>query len=137
LPLSDTFHERDVFGPTAAHIALGVKPSDPGSRVDEIVAMPPFLAIRTDDGSPIGRIIHIDRFANAITTIHTDQLSSPSPRINIAGREIHGLCRSYADGDGLEALIGGSGFLEVAGNCGSAADILGLRLDDSVSVRIT
>ena len=125
-PLSDTFHGRDVFGPAAAHVALGVKPSDLGSRVDEIVALPPFRAIRTDNGRLIGRIIHIDRFGNSITTIHTDQLSSPGVCINIAGREIHGLYRSYADGNGLEALIGSSGFLEVAVNCGSAADTLGL-----------
>ena len=136
-PLSDTFHGRDVFGPAAAHIALGVKPSDLGSRVDEIVALPPFRAIRTDNGRLIGRIIHIDRFGNSITTIHTDQLSSPGVCINIAGREIHGLYRSYADGNGLEALIGSSGFLEVAVNCGSAADTLGLLLGDSVSVRLT
>jgi S-adenosyl-L-methionine hydrolase (adenosine-forming) len=111
--------------------------SDPGSRVDEI-AMPPSPAIRTDDSSLIGRIIHIDRVGNAITTIHADQLSSSSPRINIAGREIDGWCGGLTPNrDGRETLIGSPGFLEVAVNCGSAADTLGLRLGDSVSVQIT
>jgi S-adenosylmethionine hydrolase len=104
--------------------------------VQEITALPPFRAVPVDDDSLAGTIIHIDRFGNAITTIRGEQLSVPEVRIDIAGRRIQGLCRSYADRGGLVALIGSSGFLEVAVNGGSASDSLDLQIGDIVFARV-
>ena len=109
-----TFHARDIFAPAAAHLSVGTKPSDFGPRVHGIVALPPFRGVLASDGSLIGRIIHIDRFGNAISTIRTEQFSSRDVRFEIGGRTIQGLCRSYADRVGPVALIGSSGFLEIA-----------------------
>ncbi len=135
-PPSATFHARDIFAPAAAYISVGAKPSDLGPCVQEITALPPFRAVPVDDDSLAGTIIHIDRFGNAITTIRGEQLSVPEVRIDIAGRRIQGLCRSYADRGGLVALIGSSGFLEVAVNGGSAADSLDLQIGDIVFARV-
>jgi len=135
-PTSGTFHGRDIFGPAAAHLSLGVRPSDLGPSVQQITAFQPWRAAPSDDGSLVGRIIHIDRFGNAITTIRGEQLSSEEIQVSVADRKIQGLCRSYADRGGLLALIGSPGFLEVAANCGSAGEILGLRIGDVVSVRV-
>jgi S-adenosyl-L-methionine hydrolase (adenosine-forming) len=135
-PTSGTFDGRDIFGPAAAHLSLGVRPSYLGPRVQQITAFQPWRAAPSDDGSLVGRIIHIDRFGNAITTIRGDQLSSEEIQISVADRKIESLCRSYADRSGLLALIGSSGFLEVSANCDSASEILGLRIGDVISVRV-
>jgi hypothetical protein len=135
-PPSATFHARDIFGPAAAYISVGAEPSDLGPRVQRIAALPPFRAVSAEDGNLVGQILHIDRFGNAITTIRGEQLSSPNVRTEISGRKIQGLCRTYADRRGVLALIGSSGFLEVAVNGGSAATTLSLKIGDVVSVRI-
>jgi len=134
-PPSATFHARDIFAPAAAYISLGAKPSDLGPSEQQATALPPFRAVSGKDGTLVGRIIHIDRFGTAITTLRREQLSVPEVVIDIAGRRIQGLCRSYADRGGLVALIGSSGFLEVAVNGASAAASLGLQVGDIVSAR--
>jgi S-adenosylmethionine hydrolase len=134
-PTSATFHARDIFGPAAAHLSTGITPSSFGPGVGQITALPPFRGNHVEGGSLVGRIIHIDRFGNAITTIRGEQLPPGTLRIDVRDREIEGLSRSYAERDGLLALIGSSGFLEVALNSGSAADALGVELGDLVSVR--
>jgi S-adenosylmethionine hydrolase len=50
-PVSTPFHGRDVFGPVAAHLSLGVRLEDLGDPMERIVALPPFRARRQPDGS--------------------------------------------------------------------------------------
>ncbi len=133
-PPSDTFHARDIFAPAAGHVSLGISPSDLGPETSEIVGLPPFRA-KVKDGALAGRIIHVDHFGNLITTVRVDQLTSPALRIEAGARVIEGLSRTYADTGGVTALIGSSGFLEIALSCGSAAMEIGARLGDPVVVR--
>jgi len=113
--VSPTFHARDIFAPVAAHLSLGVAISDLGPPVPDIIALPPFQAQAAADGSLIGCVIHIDRFGNAITTVHADQLRSGA-KVEIAGRVITALSATYAEAHDLTALIGSCGYLEVAVN---------------------
>jgi len=132
---SDTFHARDIFGPAAGHVSLGVSPSDLGQETNDIVVLPPFRATTRAGGALAGRIIHVDRFGNVITTVRADQLPPSALRIEIGGRVIERLTRTYAEAGGLTALIGSSGFLEVAFSNGSAARELGVQSGDPVIVR--
>ena len=50
---------------------------------------------------------------------------------------IRGLSRSYADADGLLAIAGSSGYLEIAAKNGSAAQQLGAAVGTRVTVRPT
>lgn len=134
-PVSDTFHGRDIFAPAAAHLSLGVTISDLGEPVSEVVALPPFRARRAPDGSLLGRVVHVDRFGNLITDIRRDDLPSSDVTVEIAGRRLHGLHRTYAEADGLAALIGSSGYLELAMPDGSAAAELDTDIGESVTVR--
>jgi hypothetical protein len=52
--------------------------------------------------------------------------------VDIRGRRIKGLRRTFAEGRGLLALVGSHGYLEVAERNGSAAD----RLEAGVGTRI-
>ena len=134
-PVSDTFHGRDIFAPAAAHLSLGVPLSDLGEPVDEVVALPPFRAQREPDGSHRGRIVHIDVFGNLITDVRGEDLASPRLTVEVSDRQIAGLQRTYASGQGLTALVGSSGFLEIALTAGSAVAELGVDIGEPVVVR--
>lgn len=145
LPVSRTFHGRDVFAPVAAHLALGVALGEFGPRVNDPVRLR--LPHPRRDGDALeGRIVFIDRFGNALTDLSGAALresfgDAPDRRlvVTLPGRVIHGLSRSYGDAavGTLLAIVGSSGRLEIAQVGGDAADRLGLGLDDPVRVRLS
>jgi S-adenosylmethionine hydrolase len=125
--VSDTFHGRDVFGPAAAHLALGVPPSRLGPRVRDPVRLS-WATARTIGDTLVGEVIHVDRFGNLLTSIGLDAVERMATRgraavaIRIAGRRVP-LVRTYGDlaPGRAGALVGSSGRLEVAVREGSAA----------------
>jgi S-adenosylmethionine hydrolase len=135
-PVNDTFHGRDIFAPAAAHLSLGVPLSHLGERVDDMVALPPFRAWKQPDGSRNGRIVHIDVFGNLITDVRGEDLASPTLTVDVGGQQIAGLQRTYASGQSLTALVGSSGYLEIALSGGSAAAELAVDIGAPVVVRI-
>jgi S-adenosylmethionine hydrolase len=134
LPVSDTFHGRDVFAPVAAHLSLGTLLSDLGEPIDAIAALPAFRARAAPDGALLGRVLHVDAFGNLITDLRAEDLP-PAPVLEIAGVRIAGLARTYGVADGPCALVGSSGFLEVALPDGSAAAQLGVDIGEPVTLR--
>lgn len=68
LQLSPTFHGRDVFAPVAAHLSLGVTPSQCGPLVADLVQLPT-AAPQVDGAIVTGEVLHIDHFGNIITNI--------------------------------------------------------------------
>jgi len=139
---SATFHGRDIFAPVAAHLAAGVQPSKLGPLVKRIQKLTLPKPIRAADGSLRGEIVYVDRFGNLITNLRqatlAGQFKVPLDRteVRIKRRTIHGISRTYADrkSGGLLAVIGSSGYLEVAVNQGSAAQVLGCKKGDAVVV---
>lgn len=134
-PVSDTFHGRDIFAPAAAHLSLGVPLAELGDPVSEVVALPPFRARRLPDGALVGRVVHIDAFGNLITDVRGADLASRRLTVEVAGRRIAGVRRSYAEGEGLTAIVGSSGYLEIALPGAHAAAELGVDLGEPVVVR--
>ena len=123
-PVSDTFHGRDVFAPVAAHLSLGVRPEQLGESVEEVVHLNIHAPTKRSDAVE-GRIIFVDHFGNLVSNIRRPLLPSGNIQVEIAGNLIKGLSRSFAEGEGLLALVGSHGYLEVAEREGSAADRLG------------
>ncbi|HUS82187.1 MAG TPA: SAM-dependent chlorinase/fluorinase [Dehalococcoidia bacterium] len=134
-PVSATFHGRDVFAPVAAHLTLGAEIDSFGDRVDSILTLPPLKAVRKADSSLAGRVIHVDRFGNVVTSIRAVDIGKSDVTVEIEGAVLHGLATTYGDGDNLVALIDSSGYLEVALPLGSAAQLLDADLDTPVTVR--
>ncbi len=133
--VSATFHGRDIFAPVAAHLSLGVTPQDMGRPIADIdikkLPMPPVeVVVRTDSapgcggGEVRGQVIHIDRFGNLITNIRQKDLPSGEVVVEVAGRRIAGLSPHYQAGSELLALMGSSGYLEIAASNASAARLL-------------
>lgn len=130
--VSNTFHGRDVFAPIAAHLSLGMAPCDLGEPASDIAALA--LPIPRPDGNTVrGQVIFADAFGNLVTDITADILDhigaiagNPSVSVTIAGHTITGLSRTFHDppGNGLRALIGSHGRLEIALTDGSASRML-------------
>ncbi len=134
-PISATFHGRDIFAPVAAHLSLGLDPRRLGPATSRIVGLPPFRAAVHADGSLAGRVLHIDRFGNLITSVRADQLQSSRVTVDILGSRVYGLAPNYGDREGLVALIGSAGYLEIASSGGSAARELEAVPGDLMTVR--
>lgn len=120
---SATFHGRDVFAPTAAALANGANIDHLGEAMASPVVRRTPEAVRLADGRIRGEIIAVDRFGNAITNI----LGIRSGVLEVDGAAL-ALKRTYAEVDPGEpvAVVGSSGFIEVAVRNGSAAERFGL-----------
>jgi S-adenosylmethionine hydrolase len=142
--VSTTFHGRDLFGPVAAHLARGVPLARLGSPIDTIEELPSPTARRVVDGDgriseAHGEVIHVDRFGNLVTSLSASDLP-PDPVVTVQGRTVVGLARHFqpagsAPGaDGLIALIGSAGLMEIAVPNGSAATMIGAEVGTDVFV---
>lgn len=135
-PVSPTFHGRDILAPVAALLSLGLPPMQFGQPLSSVAMFPLPQPDRGADGSLVGHVLHVDNFGNLITDIKGDDLAGAEDvTIEVGGRLISGLARTYAEGRGLLAVIGGSGHLEVALRDASAASLLDARIGDEVIVR--
>lgn len=136
-PVSATFHGRDIFAPVAAHLSLGVPPSDFGEPIDSLTVLPLPRPSRAPDGTLLGRVLHIDGFGNLITSITSRDLPSDASKITVeVGKEvIRGLSRTYGTSKGLLALIGSNDRLEIALKDGAAATFLHAEIGDDVKIR--
>ena len=139
--VSNTFHGRDIFAPVAAHLSLGVPLADIGTPVHNLVQLPiPTMHIADDTLS--GQIIKVDSFGNLITNISQADFVAFTETdsfyvIQAGDARITRLNRTYAESDTGEplAIIGSFGLLEIAVNCGSAEERLGLKRGDTVIIR--
>lgn len=133
-PVSSTFHGRDIFAPVAAHLSLGTPIEEFGDVINSLFAFPVTHPRTGATGELIGHIIHIDRFGNLITDIKKEDLPSGEVSLEVGGQRIEGLSTAYAERDRLLALIGSSGYLEIALRNGSAAITLGAKIGDTVKI---
>jgi len=158
LPVSQTFHGRDIFAPTVAHLANGIALDRLGPALADLTTLPlPRL-----DVTPTvitGEVMHIDHFGNIITSIgqlrwdgpdltlqprfaagHTPQsFVAGKLRVILNGHQVEGVRQSYSavESGELLALVGSSGFLELAVNQGSGAAHLKATIGDRVEVRVS
>ncbi len=155
--VSGTFHGRDIFAPAAAHLAGGVPLDNLGTILPTLSDFsPPQLALTADGVT--GEVMHIDHFGNVITSIGmldwvterrlklAARFGSSLPQTEFDGTKVelelnnqvfYGIRRTYSEslpGEAL-AIVGSSGFLEVAINQGHCAARLGTAIGDPVLLR--
>jgi S-adenosylmethionine hydrolase len=138
-PVSHTFHGRDIFTPVAAHLSLGVAPEDLGEPIDSLHYLPMPQPV-SQGGAITGQVVYQDVYGNLVTNIPADSLPSDEfLEVRIMGRSIVGLSRTFNDDahvgeNGLIALLGSHGYLEVALPNGSAAELLSVGEGEAVGV---
>jgi len=136
-PVSPTFHGRDVFAPVAAHLSLGLPLTDFGEAITSLAVLPLPRPYQTPDGTLVGHIRHIDNFGNLITSIRGSDLPQKFQTVTVeVGNEIiSGLSRTYGTGEGLLALIGSSGYLEISLKEGDAGTFLKTEVGGEVKIK--
>jgi hypothetical protein len=139
--VSRTFHGRDIFAPVAAHLASGVPPARFGKLIDDYLQLTFHRPVKSVKNAWTGSVLKVDRFGNLITNLHLDDF--PNLQIRpfrlLAGRQpITRLALTFTDctAGELFVLVGSSGYLEVATNQGSAANILGCGAGSQVELTI-
>jgi S-adenosylmethionine hydrolase len=134
-PVSKTFHGRDVFAPAAAHLALGIGPEELGEPLQAVMALPPIQAVRHADGTFEAKVVHIDRFGNVISDIRSRNLPTGGFTVKAGGQTMRGPFGTYAELDGPGALVGSSGYLELAAPNANAASLLDLEIGAPVTLQ--
>lgn len=137
---SATFHGRDLFAPAAARLARGDDPETLGEPSHQAVHLH-VPRPRREGCLLAGQVLYVDHFGNLITNIHRADLGGLGTelRVTIGTHEIRQLSRTYQDGALGEslALVGSSGYLEVAVVQGNAGAQLGMGKGERVRVRPT
>jgi S-adenosyl-L-methionine hydrolase (adenosine-forming) len=140
--VSCTFHGRDILAPVAAHLSLGVPPGKMGPSIfDPVYLSFPEPEIKKKE--LVGQVLWADHFGNLITNINQEALipflSSPALSVVIGSATITEIVRTYSQGlpGRLIALIGSSGYLEIASNLGRAAEKVGFQPTRELKVRVT
>lgn len=125
-PVSNTFHGRDIFAPVAAALSNGTDPSLLGPRIADPVRLPI---------SRNPQVIHIDHFGNLVTNITRDSYKEGMTLV-VKGKTIRAFRNFFGEdvGEAGEpfAIWGSAGFLEIAVNGRSAAELLGVKRGDEV-----
>ncbi len=134
IPVSNTFHGRDVFAPAAAHLSLGVSPEKFGESITSFVKLPLSRPEVQADGTLTGQVIHIDRFGNLITNIDSGDIPDEDIQIEVNGYTIYNLSSSYAGGEERLAIVGSDGKIQIAVRNGNAADLMKTDCGDFVKI---
>jgi hypothetical protein len=144
--VSSTFHGRDIFGPVGGALARGNLFEEVGVPIHDPEVYE-FPAPELIDGQSAieGRIIHIDRFGNLITSIggptwqtfiHGAQgdLTEMVAHVN---RVVLPVVNTFGDvpEDDACAYPGSAGRIEIAVNRGSAQERFQLKLGDRVRLK--
>jgi S-adenosylmethionine hydrolase len=133
-PVSSTFHARDIFAPVAAGLSLGISLYEFGEKLNSLHVFPAQRPSAGQEGSLLGHVIYVDHFGNLITDIRSTDLPKKAVVIEIAGYHIQGLMRYYQDTNGLMAILGSNGYLEISIPGKSARAYLGAQVGDEVTV---
>ncbi len=135
-PVSHTFQGRDIFAPVAAHLCRRVPLNELGPAVNDFVRLDWPEPTKTSAGLR-GEVLYIDRFGNAITNLDARRLGDGKNwKVILLGKKVCRIVEYYQavpPGRPL-AVLGSSGFLELAVNGGNAARRLRIRVGETVLV---
>jgi hypothetical protein len=134
---------RDIFAPVAACLSRGLPVERLGRELAEFVRLP-WPRPTQHGGDVIGEVVCIDHFGNAITNIESAsvkdsaQIVLPSSRtLRSNSKAICPLaeCYSAVPASHAVAVVGSSGFLEIAVNGRSASRRFGVKVGDRIFLK--
>jgi S-adenosylmethionine hydrolase len=141
-PISPTFHGRDIFAPVAAWLAKNWQTEAFGEAITDFTRFT-LPRPKAQDGNLRGAVLRVDHFGNLMTNFTLEDLPEamrqPGPaRFTVAGKPVKQFVETFAEGPAGEpvALIGSTGFLEIAVNKGNAARVLGVGRGAEVVLQI-
>ncbi|MEM2910115.1 MAG: SAM-dependent chlorinase/fluorinase [Nitrososphaerota archaeon] len=140
--ISETFHGRDVFAYVAAKLAIGIKPTRLGKKVDYMTKIELFEPTLSD-GWLSAELMHVDKFGNLITNVSKESLTMLGPTTEKYEVELGNrcytlpLCKTYGEVPvgSMLMVFGGTDFLEIAVNRGNAAEVTKAKVGERIRIR--
>jgi S-adenosyl-L-methionine hydrolase (adenosine-forming) len=142
-PISQTFHGRDVFAPVAAWLAKMYQTEAFGEEITDYVR---FTLPRAKPAGALlkGVVLRVDTFGNLMTNITAEDLppamvAAGSIKLQVGTARVEQLAHTFAQGPAGApiAILGSSGFLEVALNKGNAARTCGASRGTEVTLELS
>ena len=140
--VSHVFHGRDIFAPSAAHLASGVPLLDLGARIVDPIQLDLPQPKRDAEGWR-GEVIHVDPFGNLASNIRVEHLGPALDQkeeivVQLGATEIKGMVDTFGERPAGEvvALLGSTGNLIISVVNGSAAGRLGAGVGDRIQVKV-
>lgn len=123
--LSSTFHGRDLFAPAAARLASGALTLNQLQLFSTTPVLFPWSeAKKTEEGGYEGEVVCIDSFGNCITNLAASLLA-PCRKVEVESTKNFNVkvVSTYGDAESgnVVALVGSSGWVEIAVVNGNAA----------------
>jgi S-adenosylmethionine hydrolase len=142
MPVSQTFHARDIFAPVAAYLAKQVDSHKFGDEIEDYVRFAAPKPKATGENRIRAVVLKVDRFGNLITNVtpaDVPALFKAKPgafKIVVGSREITEIRSTYAEGSPGEVfgIVGSMGYLEIAANRAAAAQVTGAGKGSEVSI---
>lgn len=137
-----TFPALDLYVKVAAAIINNDPVSEIGHEIKQLNSDLFYFSPADTPTSISGIITYIDNYGNAITNITYEKfreiVKNNTFTILFSRNELNKVVRNYGDAEPGEliAIFNSSGMLELAQNDGNISAILGLRINDKVSVVI-
>jgi S-adenosylmethionine hydrolase len=143
IPVSKTFHGRDIMAPVGAYLSKGVNFDKFGSKfpIVKLIDFPIELK-KISDNEIRCTVQYIDEFGNIITNIKGNYVNlKEGAEIAIRTREqkIRGKFVKFFEEvfvNSLLFIVGSSGFLEISKNQGNAAGDLRLKVGDIITIEL-
>jgi S-adenosylmethionine hydrolase len=141
-PVSKTFHGRDVFAPVAAWLTKSWQTSSFGEPITDFVRFS-VPKVKTEGNTIQGTVMRTDHFGNLITNVTLQDAPAllaggDAFTISVGNAKITKVVGTFAEGSAGEpvALIGSSGYLEIAVNKGNASRTLGAARGAEVTLEL-
>jgi S-adenosylmethionine hydrolase len=128
--ISTSFHGRDIFGPVAGHLSIGVRLGQLGELIDDwqVFGLP-------EPAGLSGEVLHVDTYGNLITNLPAAGLPERFA-VRLGAHRVPFVSHYAAvEPATLLALIGSAGLLEISARNASAAAITGATRGTPVTVQ--
>ncbi len=134
-PMSRTFHGRDVFAPVAAWLSKGLKSSEFGAEITDLVRLEAAKLKLISANCLEAQIIQIDHFGNLVTNLKRDDLPPTfSLRINHTIIEKQFDFYSQAIENEIFMIFGSVDYLEIVAYKNSASKLLKVKVGEKFEV---
>jgi S-adenosyl-L-methionine hydrolase (adenosine-forming) len=155
---SNTFHGRDIFSPSAAHLASGISLDKFGIPLDKLTMLK-LAALVISQHTIKGEVTRIDHFGNVLTNIKVlkwidantleltpeydnkgqMRINAENAQVTAGWHTLEGIHRTYSEvpiGNKV-ALVGSGGELEISINQGNAAESTAIKVGDPVTIQLS
>lgn len=142
-PVSSTFHGRDIFAPVAAWLSKSWQSASFGDEITDFVRFTIPKPKAAGEKSMKGVVLRTDAFGNLMTNFKPEDVPALAAAdgkfaIRVGNVQITKLSPTFAQGATGEAIavVGSSGYVEIAMNKANAARALGVARGAEVTVEL-